>query len=254
MSLYRDRGVVLRTYKLGEADRIVVLLTPGHGKVRAVAKGIRRTKSRIGGRLEPLNHVDLLMYEGRELDIVSQAEMVEPWRPLHEDLSRLSRGLAMAEAAEQVAQEGEAAGPLYKMLVGALRTLVERPGPLVVASFYWKLLALDGASPVLGSCARCGSSPGPGGLVAFDMAEGGALCRLCRRGQPATPAALELVSWALGGRLAKVLEVPASSVTAEVAHLAEVSLEHHLERRLRTFRTMEEGALPNRPWERAAIS
>ena len=89
MSLYRDRGVVLRTYKLGEADRIVVMLTPGHGKVRAVAKGVRRTKSRIGGRLEPLSHVELLMYEGRELDIVSQAETIElvaqaargPWLP-----------------------------------------------------------------------------------------------------------------------------------------------------------------------------
>ncbi len=90
MSLYRDRGVVLRTYKLGEADRIVVLLTSGHGKVRAVAKGVRRTKSRFGGRLEPLSHVELLLYEGRELDIVSQAEIIDPWRLLHEDLT--SRG------------------------------------------------------------------------------------------------------------------------------------------------------------------
>ena len=85
----------------------VVLVTAGHGKVRAVAKGIRRTKSRIGGRLEPLSHVDLLMYEGRELDIVSQAETIEPWRLLHEDLTCLAQGLAMAEATEQVAQERE---------------------------------------------------------------------------------------------------------------------------------------------------
>ena len=91
MSLYRDLGVVLRTYKLGEADRIVVLLTAGHGKVRAVAKGVRRTKSRFGGRLEPLSHVQLLLYEGRELDIVTQAETVEPWRPLHEDLGATGR-------------------------------------------------------------------------------------------------------------------------------------------------------------------
>ncbi len=99
MSLYRDRGVVLRTYKLGEADRVLVLVTAGHGKVRAVVKGIRRTKSRIGGRLEPLSHVDLLMYEGRELDIVSQAESIEPWRLLHEASPPASaQGLAMAEA------------------------------------------------------------------------------------------------------------------------------------------------------------
>lgn len=239
MSLYRDRGVVLRTYKLGEADRIVVLLTPGHGKVRAVAKGVRRTKSRIGGRLEPLSHVDLLMYEGRELDNVSQAEVVEPWRPLHEDLSRLAQGMAMAEAAEQVAQEREPSPALYRMLVGALQAVVSSPGPLVVASFYWKLLALDGAGPVLDACAHCGAQPPTAMLVAFDIAEGGALCRDCRRGSAISPAALELIGWILGGRLVKALQLPASSMTGEVAHLATLSLEHHLERRLRALHMLE---------------
>jgi DNA repair protein RecO (recombination protein O) len=239
MSLYRDRGVVLRTYKLGEADRIVVLLTPGHGKVRAVAKGVRRTKSRIGGRLEPLNHVDLLLYEGRELDVVSQAEMVEPWRSLHENLASLSQGMALAEATEQVAQEREPSDPLYRMLVGALRTLAVRPGPLVVASFYWKLLALDGAGPILGTCASCGASPPAVNLVAFDIGEGGTLCRNCRRGQPVSPAALELVVWILGGQLTRALQVPAGATTGEVAHLATISLEHHLERRLRALHTLD---------------
>ena len=84
--------MVLRTYKLGEADRIVVLLTAEHGKVRAVAKGVRKTKSRFGGRLEPLTHVSLLLYQGRELDIVSQAETIDPTRPLMDDLDRLTRG------------------------------------------------------------------------------------------------------------------------------------------------------------------
>jgi DNA repair protein RecO (recombination protein O) len=239
MSLYRDRGVVLRTYKLGEADRIVVLLTPEHGKVRAVAKGVRRVKSKLGGRLEPLNHVELLLWEGRELDIVRQVELVEAWRALQGDLARLSQGLAMAEAAEQVAQEGEPSEALYVMLVRALRTLVEHPGPLVVASFYWKLLALDGTGPVLGSCANCGTSPPAASLVAFDIAQGGALCRVCRRGEPLSAAAHEIVSWVLGGSLSRALEVPASSVTSEVAHLATVSLEKHLERRLRTAHALE---------------
>lgn len=239
MSLYRDRGVVLRTYKLGEADRIVVLLTSGHGKVRAVAKGVRRTKSRFGGRLEPLSHVELLLYEGRELDIVTQAEMIEPWRALHDDLNRLAQGMAMAEATEQVAQEREPSQPLYRMLVGALRTLVERSSPLVVAAFYWKLLALDGAGPVLTCCASCGSSPPAAPLVAFDIGEGGALCRTCRRGQSLSPSALELVGSILGGQLARALDMPASATTGEVANLATVSLEHHLERRLRSLRTLD---------------
>ena len=137
------------------------------------------------------------IYEGRELDIVTQAETVEPWRPLHEDLARLADGMAMAEAAEQVAQEREAAVPLYRMLVAALRALVKRPGPLVVAGFYWKLLSLDGAAPVLSECAGCGSGPPEVPLVAFDMREGGALCRECRRGLPLSPAALEVLGWIL---------------------------------------------------------
>jgi DNA repair protein RecO (recombination protein O) len=239
MSLYRDRGVVLRTYKLGEADRIVVFLTSGHGKVRAVAKGVRRTKSRLGGRLEPLSNVELLLYEGRELDIVSQAEMIEPWRPLREDLGLLAQGMAMAEATEQVAQEREPSEPLYRMLVRALRTLSTGSGPLVVAAFYWKLLALDGAGPVLTSCASCGSGPPASPLVAFDIAEGGALCRVCRRGQALSPAALELLGWILEGQLGRALEMPASAVTGEVANLATISVERHLERRLRSLHTLE---------------
>ena len=164
-----------------------------------MAKGIRRTKSRFGGRLEPLSHVELLLYEGRELDIVTQAEMIEPWRPLHEDLNRLAQGMAMAEATEQVAQEREPSEPLYRMLVGALRTLADRSGPLVVAAFYWKLLSLDGAGPVLTSCASCGSGPPATPLVAFDIAEGGALCRRAGGGKPLSPAALELLGWILVG-------------------------------------------------------
>ncbi|MDQ4097985.1 MAG: DNA repair protein RecO, partial [Actinomycetota bacterium] len=107
MSLYRETGVVLRTMRLGEADRIVTLLTAGRGKVRAVAKGVRKTKSRFGGRLEPLNHVALLLYEGRELDIVTQAESVDHFRPIRDDLQRLTRAVALLEAVDQIAQERE---------------------------------------------------------------------------------------------------------------------------------------------------
>ena len=224
----------MRSYKLGEADRIAVLLTPGRGKVRAVAKGVRKAKSRLGGRVEPLNHVELLVWEGRELDVVRQAELLEAWYELHTNLGYLSQAMAMAEAAEQVAQEGEPSEGLYSMLVRALRTVFERPGPLVVASFYWKLLALDGARPLLERCAGCGASAPPASLVAFDIVEGGALCRACRRGDAVSAAALELTGWILGGKLSRALEVPESAATAEVSRLATVSLEKHLDKRLRT--------------------
>jgi DNA repair protein RecO (recombination protein O) len=151
MNLYREQGVVLRTWKLGEADRIVVLLTQGEGKVRAVAKGVRKTKSRFGGRLEPFSHVDLSLYRGRELDIVTQAEVITPFRALREDYARVVAGTAMLEAVDLVAQEREAAIRLYLLLVRALRALDGGPRDpsVVLDAFLLKLMALEGYRPAL---------------------------------------------------------------------------------------------------------
>lgn len=234
--LYRDTGVVLRTYKLGEADRIVVLLTEHHGKVRAVAKGVRKTMSKFGARLEPLSHVHLQLYQGRELDIVNQAESAASLAPLMGDLDHLTNGLAIVEAVDQVTPDREPVPHLYRMLVGALRTVAERSGPLVVPAFYWKLLASEGVRPELDACVRCGEGKS---LVAFDVLEGGVLCRSCRTGAPISPAALDVMRMILGGQLNEALDMAPSAVTHEVAAHATRSLEHHLERRLRTVAMFE---------------
>ena len=238
--LYRDTAVVLRTYKLGEADRIVVLLTEENGKVRAVAKGVRKTSSKFGARLEPLSHVRLLLYRGRELDIVSQAESVEPLAPLLSSLDRASQGMAVLEAADQLALEREPAPQLYRMLVGVLRTIADRPAPLVVPAFYWKLLAAEGLRPELDVCVRCGGAPPDVALVAFDLQEGGVLCRSCRSGQAISPEALTLLRGILGGALNAALSAPESPATHEVGVLATRALEHHLERRLRAIAMFEQ--------------
>ncbi|MHB8467513.1 MAG: DNA repair protein RecO [Acidimicrobiales bacterium] len=234
--LYRERGVVLRTYKLGEADRIVVLLTEGRGKVRAVAKGVRKTKSRFGSRLEPTSHVSLQMYEGRELDVVTQAESIEHHPHIRADLSRLARATAVLEAVDHVAQEREPSSQLYRMVVGALRALDQRDAPLLVAAFYWKLLAAEGVAPLVDQCASCGSA---GPLVAFDLAEGGVLCRSCRRGTPVSPMALDLLRRILGGDLNGVLSDAADP--GEIEALATSALETHLERRLRSVAMLDRG-------------
>jgi len=236
MSLYRDSGVVLRTYKLGEADRIVVILTAEHGKIRAVAKGVRKTKSRFGGRLEPLSHVALLLYEGRELDIVSQADSIDSIAPLLSDLDRLTQALAVAEAIDQIALDREPSPQLYRMLVGVLRTLETNPSPLVVPAFFWKLLSAEGSRPELDACVRCGEEEP---LVAFDMEEGGVLCRSCRRGVAITAEALRLTRMILGGRMNEALTEEPSLATAEVSHLATSSFEHFIERRLRSVAIFE---------------
>lgn len=234
--LYRDTAVVLRTYKLGEADRIVVLLTEEHGKIRAVAKGVRKTGSKFGARLEPMSHVRLLLSQGRELDIVSQAESVETLAPMLVDLDHLTAGIAVLEAADQMSLDREPAPQLYRMVVGALRTIADRGGPLVVPAFYWKLLAADGLRPELDMCVRCGEDAQ---LVAFDMDQGGALCRNCRTGAPLSDDALETMRMILGGRLNEALELPASRTTHEVMAHATRALEHHIERRLRTVAMFE---------------
>jgi DNA repair protein RecO (recombination protein O) len=101
VGIYRDDGIVLRTQKLGEADRIVTLLTRRSGRVRAVAKGARRTKSRFGARVEPFTHVDLLLYTGRSLDVITQADTVRPYgKPFASDYPRYTTGTAMLETAE----------------------------------------------------------------------------------------------------------------------------------------------------------
>src|SRR6478672_10275771 len=102
-SLYRDEGVVLRTQRLGEADRIITVLTRRHGRVRAVAKGVRRTKSKFGARLEPFSHVDLQMYAGRELDIVTQCESIDAFgEPIVADYASYTAATAVLETAERL--------------------------------------------------------------------------------------------------------------------------------------------------------
>jgi DNA repair protein RecO (recombination protein O) len=237
--LYRDQGVVLRTIKLGEADRIVTILTNGQGKVRAVAKGIRKTSSRFGARLEPTSHVALMCYRGRELDVVTQVETIDAFRPLREHYGSLTHAISMLEAVDQVAQEHEPNHALYRMLVGALRTLASRPSPLVAPAFFWKLLSLEGFHPLLDGCARCGDDDGP--FAAFAFGDGGVVCGSCARlgARRVDPEALALLRRILGGDLRGALATRPDRAATEVEHLGVAALEFHLERRLRSGALLE---------------
>jgi len=233
VSLYRDEGVVLRTMRLGEADRIVSMLTREHGKVRAVVKGVRRTTSKFGGRLEPLSHVALLCWKGRELDIVNQAEVLHGFRAVREDLSRVTKAFTILEVADQLAQEHHPAPRLHDMVVGALRALELDDAPLLVPGFLLKALALDGSAPMVDRCASCGADDE---LVAFDLTQGGALCDACRRGRAMSAEALDVVRRALGGGLVGVLAERDPGLAREVSDLACDAMEVHLDRRLRSVR------------------
>lgn len=241
MPLYRDKGVVLRSIKLGEADRIVTIFSQGHGKVRAVAKGVRKTTSRFGGRLEPTSHIAFQCYEGRELDVITQVETIDSFRNVREGYSTLTHAISMLEAIDQFAhQDREPIPPLYRMLVGALGEMNERPSPLIAPAFFWKLLSIEGFHPILDHCARCGRVEVP--YSAFDVAEGGVVCEECSHiaGIRVTPQTIELLGKVVGGELnqalALVLNGDSEAVGSihELEHLALASLEFHLERRLRS--------------------
>jgi DNA repair protein RecO (recombination protein O) len=186
MALYREQGVVLRTYKLGEADRIINILTPGRGKVRCVAKGVRKTSSRLGGRMEPYSHVDLQLYEGRNLDIVTQAQLITSFSEVRADFDLSTCAAGVVEAADRIAQEGEQSNRAFLLVLEALRRLGAAPDEPqgVLDAFVLRLASAAGYHPITEACAACGRAYDPatatGEPVGFHIAAGGVLCARCR--------------------------------------------------------------------------
>jgi DNA repair protein RecO (recombination protein O) len=245
VALYRDDGIVLRTQDLGEADRIITVLTRRTGRVRAVGKGVRRTKSRFGARLEPFTHVDLLLYEGRSLDIVTQADSLRAYgEPLTSDYPRYTAGVAMLETAERFTpEERQPAQRQFLLLVGGLRALGEgeHGARLVLDAFLLRSLAVAGYAPALEECAVCGS-PGEvdGGLRAFAIAAGGLTCRSCRPAGAATPSAHTV---ALMGALLRgnwpLADASLRRHQVECSGLVAAYLQWHLEHSIRSLRHVE---------------
>jgi DNA repair protein RecO (recombination protein O) len=237
VALYRDAGVVLRTHKLGEADRIITLLTRERGLVRAVAKGVRKTSSRFGGRLEPFMHVDLQLAEGRSLDIITQVETLNPFaRDLGSDYPAYTAGTAMLETAERlVSEDGEPAVQQVQLLVGALKALVGRRSTpsLILDSYQLRALAVAGFAPSFDACARCGVE---GPHRSFHAASGGMLCPDCRVSGSAAPspmtvallAALLVGDW-------EAVETADDRSRREASGVVGAYLSWHLERGLRSL-------------------
>ncbi len=241
MALYRDDAVVLRVQKLGEADRIVTLLTRRTGRVRAVGKGVRRTRSKFGSRLEPFSHVSLQLAEGRSLDVVTEAVAIDSFgHDLSDDYARYTAGTAMLEAAERLtAEEREPSLRLYLLLVSALRALSEgeRPPTLLLDAFLLRALAHSGYGLALTECARCGE---PGPHRAFSVPSGGSVCVACKPGGAANPAptVLALLSDLTEGEWGAALA--STDVDRRAASgLVAASLQWHLERGLRSLPLVE---------------
>lgn len=170
--------MILRTHKLGEADRIVTMLSRRNGKIRAVAKGVRRTSSKFGSRLEPFMVADVQLYQGRSLDIVQQAESLGAYgADIAVDYERFTAASAMVETADRLS-EAEATAEQYLLLVGGLRSLSrgEHAARSILDSYLLRVMALSGWAPALEDCARC-AAPGP--HTHFGPQLGGVVCDAC---------------------------------------------------------------------------
>jgi DNA repair protein RecO (recombination protein O) len=176
---YTTEGLVIRQFPLGEADRIITIFTQDMGKVRLVAKGVRRPKSKLGGHLELLYQVSFSAAFGRNLDVVNEAQTVQRFAEISEDLDRLSRAVYMCELVDSFSEEHSASYQLYRLLVESMTALCTASDPwLLVRHLEAQLLTVAGFRPELGLCVECGNELTPADHV-FDVSSGGVVCPDC---------------------------------------------------------------------------
>jgi DNA repair protein RecO (recombination protein O) len=241
VTLYRDEAVVLRTQKLGEADRIITMLTREHGRIRGVAKGVRRTMSKFGARLEPGSHVDIQLHVGKTFDTITQVEAIMNYgEAITDDYQRWTIASAILETAERfTAQEHEPALQEFQLVVGGMKALSEdKYDPsLILDAFLLRSLAIGGYAPSMTICSRC-EKPGPHRY--FSLVGGGSVCMDCRPSASATPApeTLDLMGALLSGDWEKAMKSENRN-RREASGLIAAYLQWHLERGLRSLPMVE---------------
>ncbi|MSP13358.1 MAG: DNA repair protein RecO [Chloroflexi bacterium] len=182
--LYKTKGIVLRRGDWGEADRLLTLLTPEYGKLRILAKGVRKPTSRKAGHIELFMEAQFLIARGRNLDMVTQVEALETFRPLREDLARVTYAVYLAELTEYFAEEESEAYGLYALMRESLETITKTADLALLARYFeLRLLSIGGYRPELFLCVQCGS-PLQATVNFFTPAEGGMLCPRCGESQP----------------------------------------------------------------------
>ncbi|MGH2348332.1 MAG: DNA repair protein RecO, partial [bacterium] len=237
MPVYKAEAIVLRRHNLGEADRIVTLLTRDQGKFGVVAKGARKPKSRFAGRLELFTHLRALLAVGRSLDVVSQVDVVEAFGPVRQDLTRLGYASLAAEVIDRATVERQAAPELFGLLRDALQLIRDDDPERAALWFLARTLVLTGYAPVIDRCVMCGRRWTED--AAFSFALGGALCETDR---PKDPQSIP-VSQAAVQSLAFLLHVTppvlrrlsiSPGVSAELGALLQRYVEYRLDVRLRS--------------------
>lgn len=230
----RTETIVLRSIRYGEADRILHLYTPDHGRLSAIAKGARRTRSRFGARLEPFFHLKILLYEGRsDLMTVTSAETLDAHGPLRERAASLDAAARACDAVARLFESGDPSPAVFHLLANELRLLDEderHAGAASQLAFRLKLLVAGGFTPQLAACASCGETDH---LVAFSGAAGGVVCSACEASAfPLSAEAHAYLVAALGAPLAQAPEAGERALRQAERAIAETA-EHHAHVRLR---------------------
>jgi len=245
---YQDEGIVLRTYKLGESDKILRVMTREHGKRSAVGKGVRKTLSRFGARLEPLTHARLHLHRGRTMDVVKQAEIITSFQEIRDNLDLFVAASSMAELVDTLAAEDEPNEGLFDLLLLGLQLLKEYPerARLGLACFEFKVMSQAGFELMVSGCANCGGEMGQ--EIWFALGLGGFVCGNCRSGGLMNAGKLVKVSSGTAALLAwmashKLGEWPGEvdeRASMEAGLLIDRVLEHTMEREFRTHRVRKE--------------
>lgn len=235
---YRDEAIVLRCHDLGEADRIITMFSRNHGKIRGVAKGVRKTKSRFGARVEPFSMIDVQLYKGRTLDVVTQVETLNQYgRNIALDYDLYTAASAIVETADRLqGDEGEPDPQQYLLLHGALHAIAVRSHApdLVMNSYLLRAMALSGWALAIFDCARCGAE---GPHAAFHVQAGGAVCDDCRPVGSTTPS---VETWQLMGALLsgdwKIADAASTPARRAAASLVAAYVQWHLEKQVKSLR------------------
>ncbi|MDA8195884.1 MAG: DNA repair protein RecO [Actinomycetota bacterium] len=203
MTLYSDQVVVLRSWKLGESDRIVSMYGAQNGKIRAVAKGARKTKSKFGGRIEPISFLNVQIWKGNsELHILNQADSIELFPSTKGDFEKLRKALAIVEVVDELVGESDGDFDIFRLLVRVLGQLEKDDSPFILGAFLWRLLQIQGVAPDLSLCMECGSTEG----INYLSPDGsGILCEVHRGGRFIDDEVRHLIEMALGGEVSRLL-------------------------------------------------
>lgn len=250
--VYKTEGIILRRRNLGEADSIFTVFSPHEGKFDAIAKGVRKPRSRMRGHLEPLTRSSLLLAQGRSLDVFTQAETINPYRAVRDGLEGGAAALYCAELVDRFTIEHAENPGLYELLVALLDALEAGSGPQVMHYFELHLLSLTGYELQLDACAVCSQRLPPEDTLLSPTA-GGLVCQGCRPraegGRIVSVRAVKVLRYARGADIGSFASV---RLDEDLAHelqaaMAEV-IRHFLEREPRTRKHLEAvAALAPRP-------